>query len=492
MTRLTYLFLIIAFCLVANGCSGGRAVVPDTMADRLPAMTPDYSGRPAVPRNIAPLRFRIDTPADAYQAAVGISGGEPEIIVYSADGEIMIPEKEWAALLDRAAGFSIDIAVASRSDGRWTGYPAMTVDVDTAALTDWLVYRLIYPGYELWSDMGIYQRCPASFVQEALLDNRDAERQCMNCHSFAGGDPSTMMLHIRGPKGGTEIIRPGKDAIKIKPSAEGTPHGAAYPAWHPSGRYIAYAADEIQQFFHTSGSKTTEVVNMAGDMMVYDLDNGRGITDSLMAGINYIETFPTWSPDGHTLYYCRSLPLYSPAGIDSARYDLVKRQFDPVEARFTGAPEMVYEASADSLSITVPRISPDGRWLLLTRSTYGNFMIWHHNADLCLIDLSSDNPSPRPVDEINAPDAVDSYHSWSTDGRWVVFSSKRMDGNFARPFIARFDSATGRFSAPFVLPQESPSYYDDLMRSFNVPEFVAGRVPHADSLLRLALEKPAK
>ncbi len=480
------LFFIILLTIAAS-CTSRKAVSPDTVTDSLPAMTPDYSGRPTIPRNIAPLRFRIDTPAKSYQAAFGLPGQQPDIIVDSSDGEIAIPENEWAGMLDRAAGGPIEISLATLNDGKWTGYRPMVIDVDTAALTDWLVYRLIYPGYELWSDMGIYQRCPASYAQEALLDNREAERQCMNCHSFAGGDPSTMMLHVRGPKGGTEILRPGKTPIKIKPTADGTPHGAAYPAWHPSGRYIAFAADEIQQFFHTSGPKTTEVVNMAGDIMVYDLDNERGMTDSLVAGNKYIETFPTWSPDGQTLYFCRANPLYSPAGIDSARYDLLRRPFDPATGRFAGIPEMVYSASADSMSITVPRISPDGRWLLLTRSTYGNFMIWHEGADLCLIDLQSDDLTPRQADEINAPGAVDSYHSWSTDGRWVVFSSKRDDGLFARPYIARFDTSTGRFSPPFLLPQTSSTFYEDLMRSYNVPEFVGGRVECADTLLRLAV-----
>ena len=71
----------------------------------------------------------------------------------------------------------------------------------------------------------------------------------------------------------------------------------------------------------------------------------------------------------------------------------------------------------------------------------------------------------------------------------MVFSSKRIDGLFARPYIARFDSATGRFAPPFVLPQASPDHYDDLLMSFNIPEFVAGRVPHAPTLAAKAREE---
>lgn len=484
-----HLFAIIIIAAGAAACSRQAEVTPAAMADRLPPLTPALDGTPALPRNIAPPNFRIGLDADDYQAAFGLDGEEAEIVVNSTDGAIVIPEDDWADLLDRAAGKRITLRLATRAAGAdWTGYPPLAFDIDTAALTDWLVYRLIYPGGELWNRLGIYQRCPADYTQEALLENQDAEAQCLNCHNFAASDPSTMMMHVRGPKGGTIIIRPGRDPEKIKPTAEGTPYGAAYPAFHPSGRFIAFAADEIQQFFHTSGSKSTEVVNMAGDLMVYDLDTRRGFTDSLMAGPGRIETFPAWSPDGRMLYYCRAQPLYTPAGIDSARYDLMRRPFDPATGRFTGAPEPVYLASAEGLSASVPRISPDGRWLLFTRSAYGNFMIWHDDADLCLIDLAADSLAVRPADEINAPGAVDSYHSWSSDGRWMVFSSKRGNGLFARPYIARFDPATGRFSPPFILPQQSPDHYADLMRSFNVPEFVAGRVDSAPALRALATQ----
>ncbi len=119
------------------------------------------------------------------------------------------------------------------------------------------------------------------------------------------------------------------------------------------------------------------------------------------------------------LYYCRSNPLYTPAGIDSARYDLIRRPFDASTGRFTGVPEMVYEASAEEKSITVPRISPDGRWLLLTRSDYGNFMIWHEAADLCLIDLQADTIAPRPsMRSMLRGRSTATTHGRATDAGW--------------------------------------------------------------------------
>ena len=76
--------------------------------------------------------------------------------------------------------------------------------------------------------------------------------------------------------------------------------------------------------------------------------------------------------------------------------------------------------------------------------------------------------------EINSP-SVESYHSWSSNGRWVIFSSRRGDGNFTRPFIAHIDK-DGKGSKPFELPCADPDYHRQFMRSYNIPEFMRGPV----------------
>jgi len=75
---------------------------------------------------------------------------------------------------------------------------------------------------------------------------------------------------------------------------------------------------------------------------------------------------------------------------------------------------------------------------------------------------------------INSED-VESYHSWSSNSHWLVFSSRRIDGLYTRPFIA-YINEHGEASKPFLLPQNDVKYYDRLMKSFNIPEFVKGKV----------------
>ena len=81
-------------------------------------------------------------------------------------------------------------------------------------------------------------------------------------------------------------------------------------------------------------------------------------------------------------------------------------------------------------------------------------------------DLRTD--SIYPLTATNSPD-VDSYHSWSSNGRWIVFSSRRDDGSFTRPYIAYFDTQ-GRGHKAFLLPQADPEQNITLLKSYNVPE----------------------
>lgn len=80
----------------------------------------------------------------------------------------------------------------------------------------------------------------------------------------------------------------------------------------------------------------------------------------------------------------------------------------------------------------------------------------------------------RPLAEVNSDD-VESYHSWSSNSRWFVFSSRRIDGLYTRPYIA-YVGEDGKVGKPFLLPQKDVGFYPSFMKSFNIPEFITGKV----------------
>ena len=119
-------------------------------------------------------------------------------------------------------------------------------------------------------------------------------------------------------------------------------------------------------------------------------------------------------------------------------------------------------------SATLPRISPDGNYLLYGLGGWGCFHIWHPDADLYVTDLRTGEM--RALEEANSPQA-ESYHSWSSNGRWILFATRRDDGNYSRLYISYFDES-GKAHKAFELPQEDPDFYTNCLKSFNVPEFM--------------------
>ena len=93
-------------------------------------------------------------------------------------------------------------------------------------------------------------------------------------------------------------------------------------------------------------------------------------------------------------------------------------------------------------------------------------------------------------DEVNSPDA-EAYHTWSSNGRWMVFSSRRTDGNFTRPFFAHVDGL-GRATKPFELPAADPDYHRQLLKSYNIPELMTGPVTVSPQQFADALKGEAK
>lgn len=481
----TYLVTVFAALLLLAGCGDPAAPSPDTVSDTPVGLYPDYADV-TFPVNIAAPSFEpVAEGADKAHMLVGIEGSEPEISVEGRGLALAAPLDRWHSLLGRAAGKRIYFRILTRRDGRWTQHPDVMASVSADSIDSHLVFRMLYPGYELWQRVGIYQRDLESYTQLPILENKDMDNNCLNCHSFAANDPSTLQIHLRGKHKGTLISRNGK-ITKVTPAHDSLPGGATYPTWNRDGRWIAYSANNVGQAFHQFGPKAIEVVDIAADLMMYDTETGRSFTSPVVSGDKYYETFPAWHPGSDDIYFCRALARRPDQDYNETAYDLCRVKFDRSTGEFGDSVEVVYPAASMGRSVSFPRVSPDGRYLMFTRADYGTFSIWHPEADLMLLDLS--DGSVRPLDEVNAPDDVDSYHSWSSDGRWFVFSSKRLDGLTARPYIASFDPATGRATKPFVMPQPDPRYYDDQSLTYNVPELVKGAVTISDRLLEAALK----
>ena len=424
---------------------------------------PDYEAV-TVPVNIAPLNFRL--PDERMEGIVQLKTGDKQLITSARNGAFRFPEKKWKALLQAARGSAIDVSVYFKEPASGWQLKEFPIYVSPDSVDGYLTYRRIFPGYRMWHEMGIYQRSIENFVEKPILTNRMTNNSCMNCHAFQAGRGERMLFHQRSHYGGTYLV--DHDQVeKINWAPDGKTRSLVYPYWHPSGRYIAFSTNETHQDFHFSDSNRIEVYDVSSDVVIYDVERKRVHTSPLLSSTRSFETFPAFTPDGQWLIYCSADSVPVPERYRDVKYSLLRVAFDPATGTLGERADTLYNARLEGRSARFPQVSPDGRWLLYTVSDYGNFSIWHRDAELYLMDLTTGAVDALPT--VNSDD-VESYHSWSSDGRWFVFASRRLDGQFTRPFIVHID-AEGRCGKPFLLPQESPDYYDDSLFSFNIPEF---------------------
>ena len=474
------------------------------------------------------MHFHIDN--DATEFVTRFTAGSHE---WTIGGEDVRPgQKTWHQMVDAAlaANGDITVDVFAKGNDTWTKHKSFSITVNPDSIDPYISYRLISPSYVTYEDLTINQRCLENFEESLIygnMINSDEENgQCINCHHAQWYNPDRVQFHVRQYLGGTVIAYDGK-MQKIDLKTDSTISAGVYPTWHPSKPWIVYSTNSTGQSFHTRDVQKIEVQDTKSNLIFYDLENNT-VTPITRDTTNF-DCFPFWSPDGKYIYYVSAhwerreaiqMDFELIKNYKEVQYNLYRKAFDETTRTF-GPRELIYDAVARNRSVTLPRVSPDGRWLMFTEGKFGVFHIWHNDADLYLMDLAQAQPTePTPVisyapnnlpasilppnannlvrdiiadslreaqglrtplpdhirniTELNSHD-VESWHCWSSNGAWVIFSSRRDDGNFTRPFIAHHDG-NGHFTKPFELPQDNPQYHRQFMRSYNIPEFLSGPV----------------
>ena len=477
---------VISFCVLViflvTGCDSRDVRPAGDHTDRSSFMFPDYQ-EVTIPCNIAPLNFYYTDP-DLTRAVTVFSSGVESVTFRGR--EVVWKEKVWKRLVASASGSEIEVLSTLKSgtveEKRWK------IHVSDDPIDPYLTYRLIEPGFEVWDDLEIVERHLDSFESKVISDWRHTANKCMNCHihSQARGDLS--MFYLRGEGGGAVLNRNGtlrklslRDSSMISPTV--------YGEIHPAGRFGVFSTNIIIPGMHSFANRRMEVFDTASDLCVADFDNNEMMSFPATARDDVFETFPVFSADGKWVYYCAAPARPVPAEINQLMYSLVRVPFDAATGTLGAQADTVWSASAQGLSVCHPKASPDGRWLLFTVADYGTFPINHRECDLRMLDLKTGNIFT--LDEVNA-DGSDTYHSWSSTSKWFVFASKRGDGMFGKPWFSHV-SEDGSVTKPFLLPQEDPHFYDNMLRSFNVPDLGSSSVGFdAEEIGRVWREVPAE
>ena len=504
-----------------SGSEGGKA---HTLSD---LMFPLYGDSLVLPPNIAPLNFSVN---EKIRLQVFCGEDKAPLLDKRFRGQVRFKQKTWKKWLamasERKAPLRLEISTGSRT------FSPLHWFVADLPIDPYLVYRLVLPGDGVYNILGIYQRSLADFEVKPLYLNTASEGNCMNCHTFRGGNADEMVVHWRFPSEGS-LLKTPKGLRKIALPAEAARIGLRliYPTYHPSGRYIAFSTNlligvsgyEVHRRFFNS-------IDSLSRMVVYDIEQNRLFSAPALWQTDDEFTYPTWSPCGNRLYFCRAPKETVAAAGDLAdgadavsgasrrasaadsgamadaasdsgtptrrqrikhiRFDLVYIDFDPESGRFGDSVQTLLSAAEHNCSFALPRVNPAfENCIAVNLSPYSSFPARAH-GDLGLVFLNADSISYAPATALNSPEA-ESFHSWSRSGRWMVYASKQQDGFFSLPYIAYFDGK--KFSKPFLLPQKDGCFYRGFQKSFNLPEFtispskltpkVVEKVRHSEPLI---------
>ena len=486
---MAYLFFLLIFLA---SCGDMTQEVPATytsLSESAPVY-PDYRNV-TIPCNIAPLNVMVNAEGEAFAGCITSSAGR-KIVAQCDANKLFFDANEWASLLDASKGDSLKVDVFVKRANQWYAFAPHALYVAPEPIDSFLSYRLIEPSYELYRQLGLYQRNLTNFDEQSIYENNSTfsndDNHCVNCHNYKNFDASNMLFHVRASHGGTIFVKDGK-AKKMKMTVDSVLANSVYPSWHPTLPLVAFSSNQTGQVFHITDRSKIEVIDYASDLVLFDVE--RGTITNVLRTKEYLETFPHWSPDGQRLFFTRA---YTPQLallpdsvrtdsvipiIDSLRYDVMSMAFDP-QTRTFGAPQLEVACSANARSAAVARVSPDGSYVLYTEGNRGQFHIWHPESDLYVKNLQTGEV--RCLENTSGI-GPDSYHTWSSNGRWIVVASRRDDGSYSRVYISYFD-AEGNDHKAFVLPQYDPEHNYRRMKSYNVPELTKNAVLTTSEQLR--------
>jgi len=456
-------FKLAAITLLLSAC-GNREAKETVNAQ--PEIFPDYRGV-TIPVNIAPMNFGIE---DAEHMQVVLKNAQGETLEASGKEHIELNEKRWHLFISQGGDIEVTVSAWTQEHPEGATYAPFTMHVSMDEVDPWISYRLLPPGYEGWNRMGIYQREMSSFKVSTIVDNSQNNHGCLNCHAYSQYDPNTMMFHSRAAGGGTVIWRNGKlEKVDLKSMGPGK-HGS-YNAWHPSGKYIAFSSNSTHQAFYGKSRDKIEVYDLWSYLIIYDVERHEVLGDERFLDSLNLEIFPTFSPDGKWLYFSTAHPVNMPKEVGSLFYSLIRVPFNEADGTLGEQVDTLYSGAQMGKTALMPRVSPDGRYVIFTVSDCGAFNLYHTESDFVMMDLQSG----ELVDchKINSTQ-MESHHTWSSNGRWMIFSTKRVDTKYTRLFIAHWDGK--QWGKPFLLPQQDPEENTMLMMAYNLPEFMNGAV----------------
>lgn len=309
---------------------------------------------------------------------------------------------------------------------------------------------------------------------------------CGNCHSFSrDGKYLAMDVDYANDKGSYVITRVAQKMALASSDIitwsdykrdEDDPTFGLLSQISPDGRYVVSTVKDRSVFVARPDLAFSQLFfPIQGILVVYTKEKQAFHSLSGADSTEYVQSNPCWSPDGQNILFARS-KAYKLKGLRSTTrvrldpeecsefiYEGKKFLFDVYRVPFNngrgGAAVPLKGASKNGVSNYFPRYSPDGRWIVFCRSS--SYMLLQPDSKLFIMPAEGGEPRRMRCNTSR----MNSWHSWSSNSRWLIFASKK-NAPFTQLYITHIDE-NGNDTPPVLL-----DHLTNQGRAANIPEFV--------------------
>jgi Tfp pilus assembly protein PilF/Tol biopolymer transport system component len=409
------------------------------------------------------------------------------------------PEQDWADIKQRTEERDGEVAIVGVGpQAEALSSASIRIRTSTDPVGDSIFYREVPlpfldavqdPSRIRWRFGSIDSETPPPIVLEDLP-------VCGNCHSFSGdGRVLGLDVDYGNDKGGYAVLPVSRQMVMNDEKIitwsdyrkdDGELTFGLLSQVSPDGRYVISTVKDRAVFVATPGIEFSQLFfPIKGILVVYDTVTG---TYTPLPGADdpeYVQSNPTWSPDGEWIVFART-EAYRGSGVENAESILLDEndvpqfiedkepfKFDLYRVPWNdgrgGTPEPIQGASHNGMSNFFAKFSPDGKWIVFCKAE--NYMLLMPDSELYIVPAEGGEARRLRANTR----LMNSWHSFSSNGRWLVFSSKA-NTPYTQLFLTHIDER-GRSTPAVVLDRFTGSD-----RAANIPEFVP--LP-ADSIAKI-------
>ena len=424
-----------------------------------------------------------------WQVEVDFTDGEPALQATAGSSPWTPTESYWETIKSRSADRDATVTVAGlRADGSAACRGSVSIRTAKEPVDAPIFYREVpLPFSEAVKNPSRirWRFGPVSSATQprVVLSNLPV---CGNCHSFtADGRQMGMDVDYANDKG-SYILSAVEPKTVLTPSKiitwsdyrreDKTPTFGLMSQISPDGRYAVSTVKDHSVFVPKPDLAFSQLFfPIRGILAVYDRQAKRFFALPGADDPKYVQSNPTWSPDGRYLVFARAPAYQLRQTTDHDAVLLTPEQcaeflkegktfrFDLYRVEFNGGKggpaEPLTGASGNGMSNYFAKYSPDGRWIVFCKAA--SFMLLQPDSELWII--SAAGGQARRL-ECNTR-RMNSWHTWSPNSHWLAFTSK-VNGPYSQIFLTHIDD-TGHASPPVELAN-----FTAADRAANIPEFV--------------------